>query len=79
MYHAEHGLAPTIGLKSLTSDLARLAVNFKDAGNGGLFAVFEVPQMENGWNMENRVDLLHWRWFVRPLAEEMLAAARNIE
>jgi hypothetical protein len=32
--------------------LARLAVNFKSAGNGGLFNVFEVPQMENGWKME---------------------------
>ena len=30
--------------------------------------------MENGWKMENRVDPLHWRWFVRPRAEEMLAA-----
>jgi hypothetical protein len=33
--------------------LARLAVNFKNAGNGGLFNVFEVPQTENGWKMEN--------------------------
>jgi hypothetical protein len=29
--------------------LARLATNFKNAGNGGFFNVFEVPQMENGW------------------------------
>jgi hypothetical protein len=33
--------------------LARLAVNFKNAGNGGLFNVFEVPQLENEWKMEN--------------------------
>jgi hypothetical protein len=33
--------------------LARLATNFKDAGNGGLFNVFEVPQMENGWKIED--------------------------
>jgi len=33
--------------------LARLARNFKNAGNGGLFNVFEVPQMENGWKMED--------------------------
>jgi hypothetical protein len=31
--------------------LARLAINFKNAGNGGFFNVFEVPQMENGWKM----------------------------
>jgi hypothetical protein len=31
--------------------LARLAINFKNAGNGGFFNVFEVPQMEK-W-MEN--------------------------
>jgi hypothetical protein len=31
-----------------------LAVNFKNAGNGGLFNVFEVPQLEKGWKMENR-------------------------
>jgi len=29
--------------------LARLAVNFKNTGNGGFFDVFEVPQMENRW------------------------------
>jgi hypothetical protein len=28
-------------------------INFKNAGNGGFFNVFEVPQMENGWKMEN--------------------------
>jgi len=33
--------------------LARLAINFKNAGNGGFFNVFEVPQMENGWKMED--------------------------
>ena len=27
-------------------------MNFKNAGNGGFFNVFEVPQMENGWKME---------------------------
>jgi hypothetical protein len=32
--------------------LARLATNFKNAGNGGFFNVFEVPQMENGWKMK---------------------------
>jgi hypothetical protein len=32
--------------------LARLAVNFKNAGNGGFFDVFEVPQLENGWKMD---------------------------
>src|SRR5215469_519904 len=30
-----------------------VAINFKNAGNGGIFAVFEVPQMENGWKMED--------------------------
>jgi hypothetical protein len=33
--------------------LARLETNFKNAGNGGFFNVFEVPQMENGWKMED--------------------------
>ena len=33
-------------------NLGKLAGNFKNAGNGGLFNVFEVPQMENGrWKM----------------------------
>jgi len=31
--------------------MARLGINFKNAGNGGFFNVFEVPQMENGWRM----------------------------
>jgi hypothetical protein len=33
--------------------LAKLAINFKNAGYGGLFNVFDVPQMENGWKMED--------------------------
>jgi len=31
----------------------KVAVNFKNAGNGGLFNVFEVPQMENEWTLED--------------------------
>jgi len=31
--------------------MARLGINFKNAGNGGFFNVFEVPQMENGWKI----------------------------
>ena len=31
--------------------MARLGINFKNAGNGGFFNDFEVPQMENGWKM----------------------------
>jgi hypothetical protein len=34
-------------------NLGKVSVNFKNPGNGGLFSVFEVPQMENGrWKME---------------------------
>jgi hypothetical protein len=39
--------------RTRTQTLARLAINFKNAGNGGFFNVFEVPQMENGWKMED--------------------------
>jgi len=35
-------------------NLGKVSVNFKNAGNGSLFNVFEVPQMENGrWKMED--------------------------
>jgi len=40
--------------------LARLAVNFKNAGNGGFFNVFEVPQ--NGKWMENGRWKMHTAW-----------------
>jgi hypothetical protein len=43
------------------------------------FLRFLKWKMDGKWKMENRVDPLPWRWFVRPRAEEMLAAARNIQ
>ena len=50
------------GLRESNShlNLGKVSVNFKNAGNGGLFTVFEVPQMENGWKMENG------RWIYHP-------------
>jgi len=43
------------GLRESNShlNLGKVRVNFKNAGNGGLFNVFEVPQIENGWKMED--------------------------
>src|SRR5215831_21233607 len=32
-------------------ELGKASDDFKNAGNGGLFNVFEVPQMENRWKM----------------------------
>jgi hypothetical protein len=57
--------------------LARLAGNFKNAGNGGLFNVYEVPQMENGWKMEDGRWKMHTAWATAGIPVNITALGRT--